>query len=441
MRSCRPPITPKNKNREFSTTCILKSKVIKQYIERRGMAAEQQDLPEQIACKAQPLGISFHPSLNLLSAGLVDGSVELHNYGSSTKHRIKALHPGASSRSTNFLSDDKLLSAGSDGSIHILDTNSMKAQLSFSKAHESPINRTFAIHQKNLIASGDDEGVVKLWDVRSGSSCVASFENAQSDFISGFACNDDGSTLLSSSGDCTLCAFDLRAATTQNTGDHSDSMGQSNSLFRRSDDQEDELLSVVVIKNGKKVVCGTQEGILCVWSWGTWGDQGHRMKGHPQSIDALLKVDEDTIITGSSDGLLRVVQLMPDKLLGVIGDHEGFPCEELRWSHDRRMIGSISHDEIVRLWDVSFLIDDEDEDEDVMETENEISNMVTQNVRKTNVDVGVDSDDEWEDVDDDNNDMNSDSSDEDSDEDSFDKNPKKNVRKFMSENERFFQDL
>ena len=29
------------------------------------------------------------------------------------------------------------------------------------------------------------------------------------------------------------------------------------------------------------------------------------LSGHPQSIDAILPVDEDTIITGSSDGLIR----------------------------------------------------------------------------------------------------------------------------------------
>ena len=38
-----------------------------------------------------------------------------------------------------------------------------------------------------------------------------------------------------------------------------------------------------------------------------------------QSIETLCVVDEDTVITGSSDGLLRLVQLQPNKLLGVLG--------------------------------------------------------------------------------------------------------------------------
>jgi len=198
------------------------------------------------------------------------------------------------------------------------------------------------------------------------------------------------------------------------------------------------------MKHGKKVVCGTQEGVLAVWSFGTWGDHGHRFTGHPQSIDALLKVDEDTIVTGSSDGLLRVVQLMPDKLLGVIGDHEGFPVEELKWSFDRKLIGSTSHDELIRLWDASVLLDDDDDDESEsgaakMETEEEISAIVAQKVKESQVKGPDNSDDDWEDADDD-EEMNIDSDDSESDSDDGN-GTGGNKRRFLTDNEKFFQDL
>jgi hypothetical protein len=47
---------------------------------------------------------------------------------------------------------------------------------------------------------------------------------------------------------------------------------------------------------------------LTLWSWGDWGDFNDRIVGHPKSIDAICKLDEDTICTGSSDGLIRYVQ-------------------------------------------------------------------------------------------------------------------------------------
>ncbi|CAM9940597.1 unnamed protein product, partial [Choristocarpus tenellus] len=56
--------------------------------------------------------------------------------------------------------------------------------------------------------------------------------------------------------------------------------------------------------------------------------------GHPHSVDTLLKLDEDTVLTGSSDGIIRwvVVSLQPDKFLGLLGDHEDFPVESIEVS-------------------------------------------------------------------------------------------------------------
>jgi len=44
-------------------------------------------------------------------------------------------------------------------------------------------------------------------------------------------------------------------------------------------------------------------------------------------VDCLWKVDESTVVSGSSDGLVRVVSIQPNKVLGVLGDHDDFPVE------------------------------------------------------------------------------------------------------------------
>lgn len=117
--------------------------------------------------------------------------------------------------------------------------------------------------------------------------------------------------------------------------------------------------AVAVCKHGKKVVCGSQSGVLALWSWGYWNDCSDRFPGHPESVDALVKFDEDTIITGSSDGLLRVLNILPNKLIGVLGAHaEDMPVERLALSQDRAVLASMSHDSCVKLWDLSVLQDD-----------------------------------------------------------------------------------
>jgi len=55
---------------------------------------------------------------------------------------------------------------------------------------------------------------------------------------------------------------------------------------------------------------------------------------------------------------------MPNKLIGVIGSHSDFPVERIRLSYDHHYMGSCSHDNTVRLWDVRYLYEEEEEDED-----------------------------------------------------------------------------
>lgn len=38
-------------------------------------------------------------------------------------------------------------------------------------------------------------------------------------------------------------------------------------------------------------------------------------------------MDESTVVTGSSDGLVRVLSIQPNRVLGVLGDHDDFPVE------------------------------------------------------------------------------------------------------------------
>ena len=45
---------------------------------------------------------------------------------------------------------------------------------------------------------------------------------------------------------------------------------------RTEDDADDELLSVVAVKGGKKLVAGSQSGVLLLYSWGYFNDCSDR---------------------------------------------------------------------------------------------------------------------------------------------------------------------
>jgi len=87
-----------------------------------------------------------------------------------------------------------------------------------------------------------------------------------------------------------------------------------------------------------KFVVGTQLGILSIFNRSSgWGDCVDRVPGHPSSVDALCalpaalpNVDTtSTILTGSMDGYVRAVQILPTKLLGVVADHGNWPVERI----------------------------------------------------------------------------------------------------------------
>ncbi|KAK9688494.1 WD domain repeat-containing protein 55 [Basidiobolus ranarum] len=83
----------------------------------------------------------------------------------------------------------------------------------------------------------------------------------------------------------------------------------------------------------------------------------------------MVKINEDIICTGSSDGLIRVVQIHPNKLLGVVGEHDDFPVEQIRLSHDNQYMGSCAHDQTVKFWNIGYLFDEDDDDEEEIEAE------------------------------------------------------------------------
>lgn len=176
------------------------------------------------------------------------------------------------------------------------------------------------------------------------------------DFISALLVNEDRNTLLATSGDQTLTVIDFG----------------SGKMMDRSEQQDDELMSLALIKDGKKVVCGGSTGLLSVFTWDKWADRSSVCPGHFESVDCMVPVDENTIITGCDDGIIRIVSILPNKILGVISAQgEEIGISNLSLSHDRKYLTACV-DTSVHFWNVSILFDDDGEPEAGIEEEDQV---------------------------------------------------------------------
>ena len=87
----------------------------------------------------------------------------------------------------------------------------------------------------------------------------------------------------------------------------------------QTEELEEDLLSVQFVGHGRRIVAGTSEGVILFFNFGNWDGALDSFPGHPQSIDGMLKLNETTLLTGSSDGMMRVIGIMPNKLYGLVG--------------------------------------------------------------------------------------------------------------------------
>ncbi|KAL2926089.1 WD repeat-containing protein 55, partial [Bienertia sinuspersici] len=144
------------------------------------------------------------------------------------------------------------------------------------------------------------------------------------EYISDMTFTPDTMKLLATSGDGMLSVCSLR----------------SNKVQAQSEFCEDEPLSVVIMKNGRKVICGTQTGTLLLYSWGFFKDRSDLFVDlSPNPVDALLKYDEDRVITGSSNGLIGLLAYCPTKSFNQLPSIQNIQLSVLLWDMDELLQG------------------------------------------------------------------------------------------------------
>ena len=254
------------------------------------------------------MDLKFSPSCNMLALSQVVGNIRVYAYAENRMDQVLDLtHHKESVRSLDFSPAGNIIYAASkDKSFSVISNGRVEGVLA--GAHDQPINKVAHVENEHVIATGDDDGLVKIWDLRQAQSgkaqsCVMTLSEHEGS-ITGFEYNDDAKMLLSVANDGMLGVFDLRKS----------------KLYAMSDSFDVDLNGLCLMKNQRKVVTAQADGVMGIFSWDWFGDCNDRIVGHPNSIECMVKYDEDTIITGGEDGLLRAVSVLPNRILAILGD-------------------------------------------------------------------------------------------------------------------------
>ncbi|KIY70220.1 WD40 repeat-like protein [Cylindrobasidium torrendii FP15055 ss-10] len=277
-----------------------------------------------IPLDAQVFDLVFHPSHCTAYVCTLSGEVKATAFDHTGRYQ-PVFTTSVSQRSCRGISitadGSSLYVAGKGKALQTINTIDGRLVQSRSKAHDAPINCVKYLTSW-LVSTGDDDGVIKLWDPRQRESTRTYTHHF--DYITDFLWLEDKKQLVATSGDGSLSVLDVRAKKTE--------------PLAHSEDQEDELMAIAPIKSGTKFAVGMQTGVLSIFNRSSgWGDCVDRIPGHPQSVDTLCGLPESfqdvdsgsTLLTGSSDGIVRAMQVFPTRLLGVVADHGEWPVERV----------------------------------------------------------------------------------------------------------------
>ncbi|KAM5170822.1 WD repeat-containing protein 55 [Mantella aurantiaca] len=298
------------------------------------------ETPEDITFEAAVNTIAFHPTRDILAAGDIDGDVFVYSYSceeDGNKELWSSGHHLKSCRDSAFSTDgQQLFTVSKDKSIHILNVEEGKLVNRITKAHDSALNSLLLIDE-NIFATGDESGMLKVWDLRRGTTFMEMKNHEE--YISDMVIDQNKKLLLTASGDGTMGVFNIKRRRFELLSEY----------------QNGDLTSISLMKRGKKVACGSSEGTIYLFNWNGFGATSDRFAVKAESIDCMIPVNDNIVCTGSMDGVIRAINILPNRVIGTVGQHPGEPIEQLAKSYDGKFLASCGHDQKVKFWDVSSI--------------------------------------------------------------------------------------
>jgi len=112
------------------------------------------------------MDIKFSPTCNILTVAQITGEVRIYAYSETKMDLVlKFKNHKDSVRSLEFNPQGNILyCASKDQSFSVISNGRVEGVVK--DAHEEPINKIIHIENDHIVATGDDNGLIKIWDLR-----------------------------------------------------------------------------------------------------------------------------------------------------------------------------------------------------------------------------------------------------------------------------------
>ncbi|CAH0557152.1 unnamed protein product [Brassicogethes aeneus] len=287
----------------------------------RRNAENKRDHPPPITTEDFITDISFHPHEDIIAIANIVGDVGLYKYTNEENTLMESLESHTKAcRDVEFSYDGKL-------------------NRFYENSHDVPVY-CLTVLDENLFATGDDDGMVKLWDLRERSDKQIYRIKRNEDYISDIITNESKKYLLISSGDGSLLTVDL----------------QNRKFHMQSEEYEEELTCLGIFRGETKLVSGSSKGKLYLYNWNEFGLHSDAFPGPKTTINSLVPITENIAVTACEDGNLRATHLFPHRHLGVVGQHQ-LSVENVDICNTGKFIASSSHNNDVKFWNIQYFED------------------------------------------------------------------------------------
>lgn len=216
----------------------------------------------------------------------------------------------------------------------VKDVETGKLKRFWDDAHDEPVY-TMSMITEHTFATGDDDGVLKLWDLRQKEPIFKLKE--VEDFISCIITNEQKKYLLMTSGDGYLTTINI----------------PQRKMYVQSEPYEEELTCMGVFRKDSKLVVGSSKGNFYTFNWGQFGYHCDAFIGPKAGVNKMVPITERIAVTGGEDGILRAMHLVPGRVLGVVGQHS-LAVETIDINSTGELIASSSHDNDIRFWNIKY---------------------------------------------------------------------------------------